>query len=129
MVLGQEMKRVSPTVIEIDLEALRFNYRQLRKRTPTGVKTLCVVKSNAYGHGAPRVARALQEEGADLFGTGTLDEAIELREAGIKRPVLILLGIVDDHFESVVRYQLTPVIYDLGTAERLNAFLSRSKSI
>lgn len=122
------MKRISPTIVEIDLEALRFNYRQLRKRTPTGVKTLCVVKSNAYGHGAPQVARALQEEGSDLFGTGTLDEAVELREAGIKRPILILLGIVDEHFESLVRYQLTPVVYDLGTAERLNAFLSRSRS-
>jgi alanine racemase len=120
------MKRISPTIAEIDLEALRFNYRQLRRRVPAGVKAMCVVKSNAYGHGAPRVARTLQEEGADLFGVGTVDEGIELREAGIKRPILILLGLVADHLESLVRYQLTPVIYGLETAERLNAFLSRS---
>lgn len=122
------MKRITPTVAEIDLEALRFNYRQLRKRVPARVKAMCVVKSNAYGHGAGPVARALQEEGTDLFGIGTVDEGIELREAGIKRPILILLGLVDDHFKSLIRYQLTPVIYDLDTAERLNAFLSRSRS-
>lgn len=121
------MKRLSPTIVEIDLEALRLNYEQLKKRLPTGTKVLCVVKSNAYGHGASRVARILQEEGADYFGAGTVDEGIELREAGIKRPILILLGLIDDHFKSVLRYQLTPVLYDLGMAERLHAFLSHSK--
>ncbi len=121
------MKRITPTVVEVDLEALRFNYGQLKKKLPAGVKTLCVVKSNAYGHGASRVAGVLQEEGADYFGAGTVDEGIELREAGIKRPILILLGLIDDHFKSVLRYQLTPVLYDLGMAEKLHAFLSHSK--
>lgn len=121
------MKRISPTVVEIDLDALRFNFGQLRKKIPAGTKTLCVVKSNAYGHGAQRIARVLQEEGADFFGTGTVDEGIDLREAGIKRPILLLLGIIDDHLKSVLRYQLTPVIYDISTAGRLQEFVISSK--
>lgn len=124
------MKRVAPTFVEIDLEALRHNYRQLRRRVPSSVKAFCVVKSNAYGHGAPRVAKALQDEGADFFGVGTVDEAIELREAGIRRPVLVLLGIIGDESESLLRYQLTPVIYDLETAAKLNRYAaSRKKKI
>ncbi len=119
------MKRISPTVVEIHHQALRYNYRQLKKRIPANVKTLCVVKSNAYGHGAASVSRVLQEEGADFFGVGTIDEALELREAGVKRPILILLGLLEDHFDALVRYQFTPVIYDLKTAERLHLFLSQ----
>ncbi len=124
------MKRVTPTQVEIDLEALRFNYRQLRKKVPLGVKILSVVKSNAYGHGAVRVGRILQEEGSDWFGTGTLDEAIELREAGIKRPILVLLGLVQNqqgHLELLQRYQLTPVVYDLETARHINEMMFRFK--
>lgn len=125
------MKKVPPTRVEIDLDALRFNYRQLKKRLPSRVRTLCVVKSNAYGHGAARIARVLQEEGADYFGTGTIDEGTELREAGIKRPVLVLTGLPDvneDSLESLLRYQLTPVIFDLTTAERLEELLGRSRA-
>jgi alanine racemase len=120
------VERIAPTYIDIDLEALRCNYRELKKRIPRSVKTLCVVKSNAYGHGAPRVAKALEEEGADAFGVGTVDEAIMLRQAGIKKTILILLGLIDEHFEELLRYQLTPVLYDIQTAERLHAYLSRS---
>ncbi len=120
------MKRVSPTFVEIDLEALRYNYKQLRKNLPPAVKTLCVVKSNAYGHGAQRVAKTLQDEGADAFGVGTVDEGISLREAGVKRPVLILLGMAGDQKEFLVRYQLTPVVYDLQTAVDLNEFMVRT---
>lgn len=121
------MKRVTPTLVEIDLDALRFNFRQLKKRFPPNVRSVCVVKSNAYGHGAQRVAKALQEEGADFFGTGTIDEGIELREAGIKKPILILLGILDDHFDALLRYQLTPVVYDPKVVESLNRFLSHAR--
>lgn len=118
------MKRATPTVVEIDLGALRHNFRQLKRRVSPKVKSLCVVKSNAYGHGAPRVAKVLQDEGADFFGVGTVDEGIELREAGVKRPILTLLGICDNHFESLLRYQLTPILYDLKTAEALNLFMA-----
>ncbi len=121
------MKRVTPTFAEIDLEALRFNYRQLKKCYPATVKTLCVVKSNAYGHGSGRVAKVLQEEGADYFGVGTIDEGVELRESGVKKPILLLMGLIQDHPNCLLRYQLTPVLYNLEEAKKLHAFLSHSK--
>ncbi len=124
------MKRSTPTTIEIDLTALRTNFRNLKKRTPAGVRSLCVVKSNAYGHGAPRVAWTLQTAGADFFGVGTVDEGIALREAGIKRPILILLGICRtpgvDFFDLFLRHRLTPIVYDLKTAAAMNRFLAKN---
>jgi alanine racemase len=120
------MKRVSPTYVEVDLEALRHNYRQLRARLPAPVKSLAVVKSNAYGHGGQRVAKVLQDEGADAFGVGTIDEGLSLREAGIKKPVLVLMGMIEGQEEAVVRYGLTPVVYDLSTARLLNDYMARS---
>lgn len=120
------MKRISPSIVEIDLEALRYNYRQLRKLLPSDVKTLCVVKSNAYGHGAQRVAKTLQDEGADFFGVGTIDEGVQLREAGVKKPVLVLMGLVDGQAEALFRYGLTPVVYDVETAKALNDYMART---
>lgn len=116
-------KRLAPTWVEIDLKALQHNFAALRAKLPTGCKTLAVVKSNAYGHGAVEVARSLDR--ADAFGVGTIDEGIELRLAGIKRPILILLGIVEPYLEELVRHQLTPVLYDLAVAEQLNTFLEQ----
>lgn len=123
--------RVSPTLVEINLKALRHNFRRLRKKLPARVGALCVVKSNAYGHGAPRVAKALQAEGAEAFGVGTVDEAVELCRAGIRRPILVLLGmcrgVASTGFEDIFRHRLTPVLYDLETAEALNRQAVRRK--
>ena len=81
------------TWAEIDLDALAHNYETLRRRIGAGVKFLGVVKADAYGHGAVRVAQTLQELGADYLAVSSADEAMELRENGITMPVLILGGI------------------------------------
>jgi alanine racemase len=73
----------------IDLAALRHNYRLARELG--GHKALAVVKADAYGHGAVRCAQALQDE-ADGFGVACIEEALELREAGIRGPILLLEG-------------------------------------
>ena len=73
----------------IDLQALRHNYRQAR--TLGGGRALAVVKADAYGHGAVRCAQALQDE-ADGFAVACIEEALELREAGIRAPILLLEG-------------------------------------
>lgn len=117
------MTRESPTVVEIDLSALRANTLALKKRIPAGVKVLATVKSNAYGHGAVPVSRTLQTLGVDFFGVGTIDEGAELREAGIRKPILVLLGLIENGFERLLRYDLTPVLYDAESARRLNRFL------
>ena len=74
---------------QVDLQALRRNYRRLRGLLSPRQKYLAVVKANAYGHGAVPVALALEEEGADWFGAATLEEGEELRRGGVTRPILL----------------------------------------
>lgn len=74
----------------IDLSSLRHNYRLARALA--GGRALAVVKADAYGHGAVRVAQSLQADGADGFGVACLEEALALREAGITAPILLLEG-------------------------------------
>jgi len=74
----------------IDLQALRHNY-QLAREVTGGAKALAVIKADAYGHGAVRVAQALEAE-ADGFAVACIEEALELRAAGIRGPVLLLEG-------------------------------------
>jgi len=79
-----------PTRALIDLAALRHNCALARSLAP-GARTLAVVKSNGYGHGAPAVARALEPQ-VDAFGVACIEEALELREAGVGAPVLLMEG-------------------------------------
>ena len=81
-----------PSRATIDLDALRHNYRHARALG--GGRTLAVVKADAYGHGAIACARALEPE-ADGFGVACIEEALELREAGIRAPILLLEGFFD----------------------------------
>ncbi len=114
-----------PTFCTIDLAALRWNFRQVRKKVGPGVKIFSVVKADAYGHGARRIAGALAKAGSDGFGVATLEEGIELREAGIRAPILILAGVYPDQLAEILRYRLTPVLYDSATLERLERKLRR----
>ena len=78
------------TWAEISLDNIRHNYRSIRSKLPEGCKFLGVVKADAYGHGALPVSKLLEQEGADYLAVSCLDEALELREGGIKMPILIL---------------------------------------
>ncbi|MBI2264045.1 MAG: alanine racemase [Armatimonadetes bacterium] len=78
------------TWLEIDLDAIVHNYRLIRAQVGEGVGIMPIVKADAYGHGASEVAAVLSEEGADYFGVATLDEAVELRKAGITGSILLL---------------------------------------
>ena len=78
------------TWAEIDLDALAHNYHQARRLIGPGVRYLGVVKADAYGHGAVQVSRKLEALGADYLAVSSLDEARELRHAGIRAPLLVL---------------------------------------
>ncbi|MEO5965753.1 MAG: alanine racemase, partial [Candidatus Limnocylindrales bacterium] len=82
--------------LEIDLDALRGNLATVRDAAGPGVRVEPVVKADAYGHGAVPVGLALQDAGADGLSVATLDEAFELREAGISVPVLVLYPVPPD---------------------------------
>jgi alanine racemase len=78
------------TWAEVDLDAIRHNYNTIRGALPAGVKLCCVVKANAYGHGASKIAPLYQQMGADWFAVSNIEEALQLRRFGVTRPVLIL---------------------------------------
>lgn len=83
-------KTLRRTWAEIDLDALAYNYHKLRRQMGPDAKYLGVVKADAYGHGAVRVARKLEELGADYLAISNLEEAQELRHNGLKLPILML---------------------------------------
>lgn len=109
-----------PTHVEIDLEALRHNLQLARRQAGPDRLVLAVVKADAYGHGAARVAPVLQAAGADCFGVAMVEEGIELRRAGIVQPILVLGGLYPEQEEEVASYGLTPCLFDLAAARRLN---------
>jgi len=104
-----------PTRAEIDLDALHYNYRKIREKAGDK-KLLAVVKANAYGHGAVEVSRELERLGVDYLGVAILPEGIELRNAGISKPILLLNGIFHGEAEYVLKHNLTPVIFSIDTA-------------
>ena len=108
-----------PTVVEIDLSALRHNLKESRDLVGGTTDILAMVKADAYGHGAVPVSRELEAAGAALLGVATAEEGIELRQAGITLPVLILGGIYPGESEKYLFHRLTPVLFDLDTAREL----------
>ncbi len=109
-----------PTFAEINLEALRFNIRQVRALLGGQTEILAVVKADAYGHGAVEVARALASAGIRILGGATLEEGVELRKADVHLPILVLTGIRPGEMDEVVQHRLTPVLFDLDVARALN---------
>jgi alanine racemase len=109
-----------PTIAEIDLGALRSNYRAL-KEVARGSALMVVVKADAYGHGAISVARALVSEGCDHFGVATLDEARELRTAGIDARICLQAGFFVEQVREIVALDITPFVFDPSLIAPLNA--------
>ena len=99
-----------PTWAEIDLDALAANLAAVRQRV-RAAPILAVVKADAYGHGAVEVARALEAEGVETFGVALPEEGIELRRAGIARPIVLLGGFTPEQAEPVLAHDLIPAIY------------------
>ena len=97
---------------EIDLAAIRHNVGVMKSRVAGGARFLAVVKADAYGHGAVPVAKAALEAGADMLAVAIPEEGIELREAGIAAPILVLGGIEESAAEAVVQNDLTQVVFD-----------------
>src|SRR3989304_1692106 len=89
---GQEMRNSERalTWVEVDLAAIEHNVRALRSHLGDGVRIAAVVKANAYGHGAPAVARAALAAGASYLAVVSVDEGIGLRQAGLDAPIVII---------------------------------------
>jgi len=104
---------------KIDLSAVRNNFESLKSLLEPGVKTMAIVKANAYGHGAVRVAKTL-ENLTDYFAVADIQEALELRENGIKNPILILSYTSTYHYEELIENEIIPTVYSFMDAVKLS---------
>jgi alanine racemase len=96
----------------VNLESLRHNLRVVRK-SAGGARVWAVLKADGYGHGAPAVARTLERAGVDGFCVALLEEGIELRDAGIRAPILVMGGYYGNAHAELLAHELVPVVYDL----------------
>jgi alanine racemase len=109
-----------PTWAEINLDNLAFNLRSCKKFVGDDIKIMAVVKADAYGHGAVPCSERLEAEGVDWFGVALPEEGVELRNAGIQKPVLCLGGFWQGQENLILNNNLTPVVYRIEQAESLD---------
>ena len=110
-------RRIRPTRVEVDLGALVGNLAAIRGIA--GVPVLAVVKADAYGHGAPEVAVALDGAGVAGFGVSLVEEGVQLREAGVTRPVLVMGPALEGGHDELVARDLTAVITSAADLEAI----------
>lgn len=104
------------TWAEIDLDALENNLKKIRAQVGERPKLLGVIKADAYGHGAVRVAKHLERVGADYLAVSNADECEELRENGVSLPILMLGYTPADQAERILRLNMTQTVQDYATA-------------
>jgi alanine racemase len=109
---------------EIDLDAIVHNVRTLKAWVGDKTQLLAIVKSNAYCHGAVPVARAALEAGATWLGVNLCDEGVQLRQAGIEAPILVVGFTPPSQATAIVANRLTPTVNTIEMAEALNAVAS-----
>jgi alanine racemase len=119
---------IRPTEARIDLTALAANYRRLRRVIGPHVGVIAVVKADGYGHGAVPVARMLEGLGVRGFGVATVEEGLELLEAGVRTTVLVMGAAFGRDHEEVVARGLVPMVGDPGDVERF-ALAARKRDV
>lgn len=112
------------TWAEISLKAIEHNYRELRSKLPEGCRFMALVKANAYGHGAIPIASMLESIGCDYFAVSCIDEAEELRGAGIAAPILILGYTPPEYAERLAKENITQAVSGLEAAAAYSEALS-----
>ncbi len=105
-----------PTWAEISLSAVRHNYARIRELAGAR-RVMAVVKADAYGHGAVPIAQCLAACGVDWFGVATVEEAVELRGAGIEQPILLLGGLYMSDPADLIHYRLVPTVSSTARLE------------
>ena len=118
------MAAMSDKWVEIDDAAILHNLDQVRSLLSASTRLIAVLKANAYGHGLVETATLLADNGVEFFAVTFLDEALKLREAGIKGAILLLSPLVDeDAVQKAIRAQITIMISSLkgaSLADQLN---------
>ena len=109
------------TVVEVDLDRIAFNVRQIKAMAGPGTQVAAVVKADGYGHGAAAAAKALREAGAAWFGVSNLEEAVQLRRAGIDGDILILSFTPPEEAGRLAEFAVTQTVLSRPYAEELDA--------
>jgi len=108
-----------PTFAEIDLRALRENFKAI-KGFVGSVQVMAAVKANGYGHGMEATARCLQDAGIDSFGVAYVEEAIALRQAGITIPILVFGGLPKDQIELYIKHDVDVTASSVSKLEQVD---------
>lgn len=109
---------------KIDLDAIAHNIALVKRKIPDGTRLMLVIKADAYGHGAVAIAREFETE-ADYFGVAEMNEALELRHAGIRKPILILGYTSPFLFEKALENDITLTMFQYENIEALSATAQR----
>jgi alanine racemase len=110
-----------PTWAEIDLNAIKYNYGRIKELVSSGIKIMVVVKANAYGHGIIETSKTLSSCGVDYLGVATVDEALKLRQGGIKEPVLVLGPVLQGEVDAALAHRITLTVCNAELAKALSA--------
>lgn len=113
------MRQFDRTYAEVNLHAVRHNIEEARKNIKSGTKIMAIVKANAYGHGAVPVSKALISQ-VDAYGVAMIEEALELRDAGIDKTILILGYTGEEWYEELVKHCISQTIYTYDMAKKLS---------
>ncbi|MFH1318508.1 MAG: alanine racemase [Candidatus Omnitrophota bacterium] len=109
-----------PLFIEVDLGALKRNARKVKNYLGADTGMIAVIKQAAYGHGLVPVAQALSDEGVDFFGVGSIEEAVELRNNGIKNSIFVLTTVLPEFADLFIEHNIVPTITDISFAKKLS---------
>ncbi|MEJ2230920.1 MAG: alanine racemase [Nitrospirales bacterium] len=109
----------SPITVSINLDALTRNFQQIRQRMAPSTKILAVIKADAYGHGAIRVAQTLEPLGIFGFGVASVLEGMALREHQVHSPIMVMGPLLPEHLPEIIHHRLTPVISRLEIFQQL----------
>ncbi|MBE6738359.1 MAG: alanine racemase [Ruminococcaceae bacterium] len=120
-----ELDTIKRTWAEIDLTAARMNFEAIKKHIGNS-KVCCVVKADGYGHGAQKLANLYSKLGAEHFAVSNIDEAVELRESGIKEPILVLGFTPVKLAAKLSAYNIEQTVYSLEYANELSKACEKS---
>lgn len=113
------MKKYSRIKALISLDAVEYNFQQMKKNIKEGTKIIAVIKADAYGHGAVPIAKMIQEHDYIWgFATATAQEALQLKRAGITKPVLVIGLVFEEYYETLAENEIRMAVCDLETARK-----------